>query len=140
MNFSPEQRQRLAELADVLIPACDGHLSASQAGIAEDGLDRVLAARPDLVAGLQQLLSTGGTGPAADVVATWQAGDAPEFGVLAELAAGAYFMNEQVREAIGYHGQGPRPIDPRVDYLEDGLLESVLSRGAIYRPTPAAND
>ncbi|MCA9053274.1 MAG: hypothetical protein KDA75_05520 [Planctomycetaceae bacterium] len=139
MSFSSEQRRRLAELADVLIPASGGQLSASQAGIAEEGIDRVLTARPDLAAGLQQLLSSGGTGPAADVVSTWQAGDAPEFGVLAEVAAGAYFMNEQVRAAIGYDGQGPRPIDPRVDYLEDGLLKSVLSRGAIYRPTPGGN-
>jgi len=26
-----------------------------------------------------------------------------------------------------------------VDYMEDGLLESVIKRGPIYRPTPKAN-
>ena len=51
MSFSSEQRRRLAELADVLIPASGGQLSASQAGIAEEGIDRVLTARPDLAAG-----------------------------------------------------------------------------------------
>jgi len=41
-----------------------------------------------------------------------------------------------VRKAVGYTGQGPSPLDPRVDYMEDGLLESVIKRGRIYRPTP----
>ena len=26
--------------------------------------------------------------------------------------------------------------DPRPDFMEDGLLESVIKRGPIYRPTP----
>ena len=46
-------------------------------------------------------------------------------------------MNPDVRQAIGYAGQVPQPIDPRVDYMEDGLLESVLRRGPIYRATPS---
>jgi hypothetical protein len=65
------------------------------------------------------------------------AGDAAAFGVLAEIAAGAYFMNSEVQRAVGYTGQGPQPIDPRADYMEDGLLEAVIRRGPIYRPTPA---
>jgi hypothetical protein len=56
--------------------------------------------------------------------------------VFGEVVAGAYFMNPQVRQAIGYHGQTPLPIPPDADYLADGLLESVIRRGPIYRPTP----
>jgi hypothetical protein len=41
-----------------------------------------------------------------------------------------------VRKAINYHGQTPQPIPTEPDYLEDGLLESVIGRGPIYRPTP----
>ena len=40
-------RARLAELADVLIPAEGGMPSASEAGAAGEWLDAVLAARPD---------------------------------------------------------------------------------------------
>jgi hypothetical protein len=46
-------------------------------------------------------------------------------------------MNPKVRHAIGYAGQTPRPIDSAPDYLDDGMLESVIRRGPIYRPTPA---
>jgi hypothetical protein len=62
--------------------------------------------------------------------------DPAGFGLLAELVPGAYFLNPQVRTSLGYHGQGPHPIDPRPDYLDDGLLQSVIGRGPIYRPTP----
>ena len=43
-----------------------------------------------------------------------------------------------VRAAIGYPGLEARPIDPDAapDYLEDGLLDSVIARGPVYRPTP----
>jgi hypothetical protein len=54
------------------------------------------------------------------------------------VVTAAYFMNPEVRQAVGYTGQGPLPLDPRVDYMEDGLLESVIKRGPIYRPTPKA--
>ena len=51
---------------------------------------------------------------------------------------GAYFLNPAIRAAIGYPGLEARPIDPDAppDYLADGLLDSVISRGAVYRPTP----
>jgi hypothetical protein len=32
--------------------------------------------------------------------------------------------------------QTPQPIPTEPDYMEDGLLESVIGRGPIYRPTP----
>ena len=66
----------------------------------------------------------------------FRSNDQEAFGVLTEIAAAAYFMNPEVQRAIGYAGQGPRPIDPRPDYLDDGLLEAVIRRGPIYRPTP----
>ena len=50
----------------------------------------------------------------------------------------AYFLNPDMRAAIGYPGLEARPIDPDAapDYLDDGLLDSVVSRGPVYRPTP----
>jgi hypothetical protein len=45
-------------------------------------------------------------------------------------------MNPDVQQAIGYTGQEPNPMDPIPDYMEDGLLSSVIRRGPIYRPTP----
>ncbi len=136
MNIDPHERDVLAGLADVLIPAGDGMPSASQADVAGEWLDAVLAARPDLTKGLRDVLSKAHDRDPFEVVANLRANDADAFSVLAEVVPSAYFMNPDVRRAIGYAGQGPRPIDPRPDYMEDSLLESVIRRGPIYRPTP----
>jgi hypothetical protein len=136
VNLSQAERDLLAGVADVLIPAGGGMPSASEAGVAGEGLDAVLVARPDMFEGLRELLRlVEGEAPTAAVTSLRSANPAI-YQLLGEIVAGAYFMNADVREAIGYHGQTPEPIDPRPDYLDDGLLESVIRRGPIYRPTP----
>ncbi len=136
MTFDPKEKALLGALADVLIPAGEGFPSASEAGVAAEGLENILSFRPDLAAGLKKLLASATGRPAAQVVAELQQRDPAGFSILAEFVPGAYFLNPTVRAKLGYHGQGAHPIDPRADYLDDGLLQSVLDRGPIYRPTP----
>jgi hypothetical protein len=136
MTFDADERRLLGELADVLIPAGEGFPSASQAGVAGDGLDQALSFRPDLADGLKRLLGEARGRSAVEYVAELQRNDAVGFALLAEFVPGAYFLNLRVREKLGYAGQTARPIDPHPDYLDDGLLQSVLDRGPIYRPTP----
>jgi hypothetical protein len=136
MTFDATERAVLAGLADVLIPAGEGFSSASKANVAGQGLDEVLSVRPDLATGLKKLLTSAKGRPAAEFITELQDKDPGSFGLLTELVPGAYFLNPQVRARIGYQGQGPLPIDPRPDYLDDGLLQSVIDRGPIYRPTP----
>ena len=138
MSFDPARRAVLAGLADALIPAGDGMPAASAAGVAEQGLDQVLAAVPSLEARLADVLAQAKGRAPAEVVASLARSDPAAYGILTEVVAAAYFMNPDVRQAVGYAGQGPSPLDPRVDYMEDGLLESVIKRGPIYRPTPNA--
>lgn len=136
MAIDAASRAVLAGLADVLIPAGDGFPSASEAGAAGEGLDLVLAARPDLAEGVERLvLAARGRDPAA-VVAGLRASDPAGFAVLAEVIPGAYFMNAAVRARLGYRGQEPRPIDPAPDPEAEALLAPVIARGPIYRPTP----
>jgi hypothetical protein len=135
-EFNREERALLAALADELIPEGGGMPSASQADVAGLWLDAVLTARPDLAAGLKDLFAKARDRNTAEVVADVRINDPAAFDVLAQTAVGAYFMNPQVQELIGYAGQGPRAIDEHPDYLDDGLLESVIRRGPIYRPTP----
>jgi hypothetical protein len=136
MSLNQSERELLAGLADVLIPASAELPSASEAGVADQGLDAVLTARPDLLGALKELLrQVEGQAPAT-AVASLRSGDSALFGFLGEIVAGAYFLNPRVRQAIGYHGQTRQPIPAEPDYLEDGLLESVIARGPIYRPTP----
>ena len=138
MNFDPAQRAVLAGLADVLIPAGDGMPSASAAAVAEEGLNQVLAAVPSLGPGLADVLARARGREPAEVLASLARTDPAAHGILTEAVTAAYFMNADVRKAVGYTGQGPSPLDPRVDYMELGLLESVIKRGPIYRPTPKA--
>ena len=54
--MTPAERQTLAGLADVLVPAAGRMPSGSQAGVHERWLDRVLSARPDLAEPLTRLV------------------------------------------------------------------------------------
>jgi hypothetical protein len=133
MNES--QRAQLGAIADELIPAGSGMPSASEAGVAGQYLDEVLAARPDLAAPLEAALAS--VEGADDAIAALRA-DAGAWGVITAVVLAAYFLNPDMRAAIGYPGLEARPIDPDAapDYLQDGLLDSVVSRGPVYRPTP----
>jgi len=139
MTIENKDRSTLAGLADVLIPASAGFPSASQVGVAAEGLDQVLAVRPDLAKPLKVILQSAKGRNPAEVVAQLQDENPASFAALAEIVAGAYFMNPQVRAAIGYHGQVPQPLASRPDHLNDGLLQPVIDRGPIYRPTPRTN-
>jgi hypothetical protein len=136
MNLDAAQRAVLAGLADVLIPASDGMPSASAGAVAEEGLNQVLAAVPSLEASLADVLVRAKGREPIEFIASLARTDPSAYGVLTEVVTAAYFMSPDVRKAVGYTGQGPSPLDPRVDYMEDGLLESVIKRGPIYRPTP----
>jgi hypothetical protein len=133
--ISDARRAQLAAIADVLIPEGSGMPSASGAGVAGQYLDEVLAARPDLAEPLEAALAS--VEGAEDPIAALRA-DLAHWMVITAVVPAAYFLNPGMRAAIGYPGLEARPIDPDAgpDYLQDGLLESVVSRGAVYRPTP----
>jgi hypothetical protein len=136
--FDGRRRAILAALADVLIPSADGMPAASEAGAAGRWLDEVLRVRPDFGPSLAALLDAADAADPIAAVARVRSADPAAFAVLAEVVAGAYFLNPVVRRAIGYPGQQAVPIvneDPP-DYEQDGLLASVIARGPIYRPTP----
>ncbi len=128
MTIENKDRSTLAGLADVLIPASAGFPSASQVGVADEGLDQVLAVRPDFAKPLKVILQSAKGRNPAEVVAQLQDENPASFAALAEIVAG-----------VGYHGQVPQPLASRPDHLNDGLLQPVIDRGPIYRPTPRTN-
>ncbi len=136
MNLTSAERQLFTALADLLIPAGNGFPSASEAGAADEGLDQLLVVRPDLIDSLKCLLPRAKDRAPAEFLHELQTKDPAAFAVLAEAVPGAYFLNPDVRAKLKYTGQSARPIDPHEDYLDDGLLQSVIDRGPIYRPTP----
>ncbi len=135
MKLNVRERELFRAAADLLIPAGGGMPSASQAGVDEEGLKAVFQARPELEAALQTMLQAGGEGTAQEFLARLREADPPGFGALAEIVAGAYFMNPEVRQALGYGGQKSQPIDEGEE-IDPELLKSALERGSIYRPTP----
>jgi len=132
------ERAVFGGLADLLIPSADGMLSATEAGVAGRWLDEVLEVRPDLGPPLVLVINAARGADPAGAMADLRRSDPAGFGVLAEVVVGAYFLNPQVRKAIGYGGQQSIPIvaEKPPDYEQDGLLASVVGRGPIYRPTP----
>jgi hypothetical protein len=130
--LTDEDRQRFARLADVLIPAEEGMPSASQADVPQRWLDEALRHRPDLDAGLHRALDVAADLPPDEAVALLNTQHIPDFEALGTLAAGAYFLNPEVRTLIGYPGQvATPPRDDTETYID--LLERVVERGQVYR-------
>lgn len=59
-----------------------------------------------------------------------------EFMVLSSVIAGAYLMVPEIRQQIGYPGQGNAApeLTEAADQLEGGILDPVLARGPIFVP------
>jgi hypothetical protein len=131
-------RARLALFADLLIAGGAGMPSASEAQVHTQWIDRVFAARPDMEVAVRGVLALPGEPEA--VLAQLRERDAEGFTGFAFAVAGAYLINPRIRRELGYPGPAPvrNPALPgeAESYLEDGILDVVIARGPIYRPTP----
>jgi hypothetical protein len=125
-------------LVEVILPAAAGMPSGNAVGVADDGLDRVLEVRPDIVGDMLRALRIARDASAADVVESLQKTDAEGWAALRTAAFGAYYTSSSVQAAIGYTGQLASPFDPDVEpaYLIDGKIDAVLARGPIWRHSP----
>ena len=135
------QRETLYALGDVLIPAVGEMPSASTADPQGKWLDKALAARPDLLPTLAELLDRAHGREPSEEARRLHAEEPDAFGALSQIVSGAYYMNLKVRKRIRYPGQGKRPpFSDEAEYdLRDGLLDPVTERGPIYElPPPSA--
>lgn len=142
LHLEDALRGRLAAFADLLITGGAGLPSASEANVQGKWIDRTIAARPDLAPTVQAVLAM--PGEPADVLAGLRREDHPTFHRFASTLAGAYLMNPRVRRLLGLPGAAPKPQPAYPDeadyYLADGILDPVIERGPIYRPTPGLED
>lgn len=137
-KLSEQDRATFAALADVLIPEAEGMPSASQAGVHLETLDRILALRPDLVEPfLRGIRAAAGQGAQA-AANTLNQQDPAALTAIGLAASAGYYMQPQVRQLIGYPGQESRPGNPdeTPEYVANGMLQQVIDRGPIFRPTP----
>ena len=96
-TLDASQRETLYALGDVLIPASGELPSASAADPKHKWLDKALAARPDLVPALAEILDRA-AGRDPDGEARRLHAEQPDaFSALSQIVSGAYYMNLKVR-------------------------------------------
>ena len=133
------ERATLVRLADILIPRAEGMPCASEAGIADELLDRLLEARPDLATPLAEVLDDAATADDPEAFLTTLERERPSsFDALTMVVGGGYYMSPEIWKLLGYTGQQAKTIDifELPPYIEEGLLDAVIERGDLYRPTP----
>lgn len=130
---TPAQRLVLSRLADVLVAEGCGMPAASVVGVADDLLDRCLAAAPSLGEPLLGLLDEAPADGLDGFVRRLAVDRPDDFAVLSTTVVGAYYLSAEVRELIGYPGQQPNPLSvaSEPDYLD--MLERVYERHPGYR-------
>lgn len=133
--LNPEQRKVLTALADALIPSGGRMPSAGQAGVADEWVDRVLELRPDMAKDLKGLLHAVEDQRPEETIDRLRSQSNTRFDTLCEVVAGAYFLNSEVRELIGYPGQREIAIETPIDQLQR-LTAPVVERGHTYRSCP----
>lgn len=131
-------RRTFLAIADVLIPEAEGMPAASQIGIGGDILDRMLALRPDLREGFLRGLRAAAGRSAVEAAEALNRDDPAALGAIGLVASAGYYMSSKVRALIGYPGQESRPADPDItpEYVANGMLQQVIDRGPIFKPTP----
>ena len=133
--LSAAERRSLERLADALIPPAPGCLSASEAGIGRDLLDRIVEHVPERIALLRQVIGHAVSAAPADVLASLRAHDAATYDAFCDTIAAAYFMSAAVRAQVAYPGRIAVPA--RIDVLDiEDLLIPVLEHGFAPRPVP----
>ena len=137
-QLTPSERAQFVAIADILICGDDIMPAASQANIAGERLDRLLALRPEFRRLLKDALDATRDMDSREAVQFLNAEQPAWFGPLSLLAAAAYFMNQEVRDALNYPGQQRRPVLPieENDPIDSELLNPVIQRGPIYRMPP----
>jgi hypothetical protein len=124
---SDDARARLRALARVLVPAGDDMPAADEAGVADDQLDAVLAARPDLADDLRRALSAGPASP-APAIEHLRTHDGRAFRTLVLVVLAAYYRAPEVRRRLDY--PGPEPVSvgrsTHATYVDEGLLDHLF--------------
>lgn len=134
MDLTDSERHQLATLARIMIPGGAGMSGADAIDLAHAPVDRVLRIEPTLGPGLRRFLAR--TADAAGIASLAEieacARPAPQdFRTLCTVLANAYFMDDRVREQIGYPGQEARDSSVGLTGADQALLRAVTARGFV---------
>jgi hypothetical protein len=112
-----------------LLPGDESMPPATDVGVADELLDAVVRARPDLVDDLHRALAVHVIDP-WDGVQQLRRVDSGAYRALVLLALAAYYRSPEVGARIGWPGPVATPVG-RFDfpeYLSEGLLDHLLER------------
>ena len=137
-ELSQAERAHFVALAVTLMPGGEGMPAASGAESEGERRDHLLGLRPDLAQPLKEALGATKDMAPGDAIALLNNEHREWFDALSLLAAAAYFMSQDVRDALNYPGQQSRPVLPAEenDPRDAELLRAVSERGPIYRIPP----
>jgi hypothetical protein len=132
-SFDDVERSVLKRVADALIPATDGAVSAGDEPGFWDALDTALDARSDAFDAIADALGRLRSTDPDDLWNQLQAMDEHKpgtFQALSTVIAGAWLLTPGTRERIGYQGQlsDKAALDEAADELSSGVLNPVLDR------------
>jgi hypothetical protein len=122
-----------ARVADHLIPAASGMPSAGEV-VTPDRLRFVLRSRADLLEPIRAALRPE-LGPDTQARLEALAEEPSNLHALQLAIVAGYYTDKRVRELIGYPGQMAIEVKSWLvpEYLEEGLIDAVLVRGAVWR-------
>jgi len=135
--MSEQHGDTFLALADFLIPR-HGDMPAYSEVCTYDAALAALDFRIDLKEGFERGVAVDLKDGAEGALEKMAEGDAEAFNALSTVAVCTYYMDQKVRELIGYPGQESVTYDSKATqpYLVDGSLAKVIARGQTYRPTP----
>jgi hypothetical protein len=134
IDLTPSEVERLSETADFILPSEEGMPVASS--VLRDGrlLHVALKARHEQASLVREVCAQLQS-PSHELIGQMFSDTPTAMEAVANIIAGAYFMDADVRRSIGYPGQVKRPagLEEAVDDLGDDLLDPVFDRGQLYR-------
>jgi hypothetical protein len=134
--LTTDERATLDAVLDVLIPAGSGMPAARDVEVSTRWIDEALRLRPDLRGHLDACLAAvAGADDPESALRAFATAEPDAFGAVGVLVSGSYYMDDRSRAALGYPGQEERRLVDDVDEYAE-MLERVLDRGPIFRPTP----
>lgn len=121
-QLTQAERAVLEKLADALIPAAPGCLSATDAGVGDNLLAQATTYAPSLPALLRRVVVKVGERTPQTALLSLKKDDPAAYDVFCEMIAAIYFLSPQVRAGVGFPGREPKPAKVDVSDLEDLLL------------------
>jgi hypothetical protein len=126
--LNTRQRDRLAQLANAILPGTMGQPAASDISIEQAPIDRALKSRPDLALAFATALDRF-DGEAQDFLRELTD---TEFNLMMTLICAAYLMDARVKNALNYPGQ--QALTPnRGGFGAEELVIEMMQKPKRYR-------